>query len=30
MREMGNVKAKEIWEAKVPLCWKAPTPDDSL
>lgn len=30
LMEMGNVKAKEIWEAKVPSCWKVPNPEDSL
>lgn len=26
---MGNLKAKEIWEAKVPVDYKRPTPNDS-
>lgn len=30
MTDMGNIKAREIWEAKVPLCWKPPNPEDSL
>jgi hypothetical protein len=30
IREMGNLKSKEIWEAKVPPCWKPPRPNDSL
>lgn len=30
MKEIGNLKAKEIWEFNVPPCWKRPTPEDSL
>jgi len=27
MTEKGNKKAKEKWEATVPLCWVPPDPD---
>ncbi len=30
MSESGNLKAKGLWECRVPPCWKRPTPDDSL
>ena len=30
MSENGNLKAKGVWECRVPPCWKKPTPDDSL
>ena len=26
----GNTKSKEIWEAKVPPCWKRLSPEDTL